>query len=59
LIPKDIDPNNGRSGMDLWKIFVLGTLREIANNHRTLRQLLGHGMVDDLFRYTDGGRLIT
>lgn len=63
MIPKDIDPNNGRSGMDLWKIFVLGTLRlkcswdydklqEIANNHRTLRQLLGHGMVDDLFRYT-------
>jgi transposase, IS5 family len=63
MIPKDIDPNNGRSGMDLWKIFVLGTLRlkcswdydklqEIANNHRTLRQLLGHGMVDDFFRYT-------
>lgn len=27
MIPKNIDPNNGRSGMDLWKIFVLRTLR--------------------------------
>ena len=41
--------------MDLWKIFVLGALRlncnwdydklhEIANNHKKLRQMLGHGM---------------
>jgi len=27
LVPDDVDPNNGRSGMDLWKILVLGTLR--------------------------------
>jgi transposase, IS5 family len=63
MIPEDIDPTNGRNGMDLWNIFVLGTLRlkcrwdydklhEIANNHRTLRQILGHGMLDDTFRYT-------
>jgi hypothetical protein len=26
LIPEGIDPNNGRKGMDLWKILVLGTL---------------------------------
>ena len=24
LIPKDVDRNNGRKGMDLWKTFVLG-----------------------------------
>jgi hypothetical protein len=62
LIPKHIDRNNGRSGMDLWNILVLGTLRlrcrwdydklqEIANNHHTLRQMLGHGLFDFTFRY--------
>jgi IS5 family transposase len=62
MVPKHIDINNGRTGMDLWKILVLGTLRlrcrwdydklqEIANNHHTLRQMLGHGIVDFTFRY--------
>jgi hypothetical protein len=62
MIPAHIDINNGRSGMDLWKILVLGTLRlccrwdydklqEIANNHYTLRQMLGHGMLDFTVRY--------
>jgi len=57
-IPKGINPNNGRPGMDLWKILVLGIIRlgcnwdydklqEIANNHKTLRQMLGHGTCDD------------
>jgi len=43
----------GRPGMNLWKILVLGTLRlncnwdfdkvhEMANNHTSLRQMLGH-----------------
>jgi len=52
IVPDDVDTNNGRSGMDLWKILVLGTLRlscnwdydklmDIANNHRTLRLMLG------------------
>lgn len=47
----------GRPGMDLWKIFVLGSLRvncncdfdklhELANNHRTLRLMLGHAQTD-------------
>jgi len=42
----------------LWKILVLGTVRlncnwdydklkEMADNHRTLRQMLGHGLMDD------------
>jgi len=62
LIPADIQIDNGRSGMDLWKIFVLGTLRlicnwdydklqEIANNHVTLRRILGHGLFDMDARY--------
>ena len=62
LIPMDIQIDNGRSGMDLWKIFVLGTIRlnckwdydklqEIANNHVTLRQILGHGLLDMDARY--------
>ena len=62
IVPKDTDPHNGRPGMKLWKILVLGVLRlncnwdydklqEIANNHRTLRQMLGHGMLDEDYRY--------
>jgi IS5 family transposase len=58
IIPEGTDPNNGRRGMDLWKVLVLGTLRlncnwdydklrEIANNHRTLRLMLGHGVFDN------------
>jgi len=43
----------GRPGMELWKIFVLATLKlglncdfdrlqELANEHNTIRQMLGH-----------------
>jgi IS5 family transposase len=49
----DVDVNNGRPGMDLWSVFILATLRlnlncdydrvlALANNHHTLRQMLGH-----------------
>lgn len=49
--------DKGRPGMDQWKILVLGTLRlalnadydrvqELANQHRTLRMMLGHGLLD-------------
>jgi IS5 family transposase len=62
LIPLDVQIDNGRSGMDLWKILVLGALRlccnwdydklqEIANNHATLRHMLGHGLLDREARY--------
>ena len=47
------DPNNGRPGMTQWRILVQGVLRlalnadydriqELANEHKTLRQMLGH-----------------
>lgn len=58
IIPEDIDSKNGRPGMDLWKILVMGTVRlncnwdydklqDIVNNHKTIRQMLGHGLMDD------------
>jgi len=54
---RDESADNGRPGMNLWKILVLGVLRlnlnwdydrlqEMANNHRTIRQMLGHGPFD-------------
>jgi transposase, IS5 family len=61
ITPKGKDPDNGRPGMDLWKILVLGTLRlncnwdydklrEIANEHKTLRMMLRHPE-DDEYKY--------
>lgn len=63
IVPEGIDKTTGRMGMSLWRILVLGTLRlccnwdydklqEIANNHRTLRQILGHGLLDNEFNYS-------
>jgi IS5 family transposase len=62
IIPKNVDPNNGRWGMDLWTILVLGTLRlccswdydklhDIANNHDKLRKMLGHSEMDKDYQY--------
>ena len=50
-----VDATKGRPGMDQWCVLVLGTLRlglgadydriqELANQHRTLRMMLGHGL---------------
>jgi hypothetical protein len=58
IVPEGVDRDTGRPGMELWKILVMGTLRlnlnwdydrlhEMVNNHRTIRQMLGHGMVED------------
>lgn len=58
IIPNNTSVKTGRPGMNLWKILVLGAIRlncnwdydkvhEMANQHRTLRQVLGHGMRDD------------
>jgi len=52
VIPENVNPNTGRRGMDLWQILVLGVLRlncnwdydkvrEIANEHRKVRQMMG------------------
>ncbi len=57
LIPSHANIKNGRPGMMLWKIFVLGALRltcnwdydklqEFANNHMTLRQMMGRRKMD-------------
>lgn len=54
--------DKGRPGMEQWQILVLGTLRlglntdydrihELANQHRTVRQMLGHGFMDDRKEY--------
>ena len=57
LLEEQVSPNtsknNGRPGMELWSILVLGVIRldlncdydrlhELSNNHRVLRQMLGH-----------------
>jgi transposase, IS5 family len=55
---KKVDPRKGRPGMDQWTIFVLGMLRlncnidcdklhELANQHKNLRMMLGHEVLDD------------
>ena len=62
LFPKEIDLHNGRPGMDMWSILVMGVLRlnlncdydrlhNLVNNHQTIRQILGHGVVDDQHGY--------
>jgi len=62
VIPPHTDSSNGRPGMEQWKIFVLGVLRlnlncdydrvhELANNHKTIRQMLGHGTFADDYEY--------
>ena len=58
IIPQETSTEHGRPGMPLWSILVMGTLRlnlkcdydrllELANQHKTIRQMLGHGLVDD------------
>jgi hypothetical protein len=67
-VPENISIDRGRRGMDMWTILVLGTVRlncnwdydkvhEFANNHLTLRKMLGHGqkmsgnVIDDGEKY--------
>ena len=58
----ETNKKNGRPGLELWRIFVLGILRvnlncdydrlhELANNHSILRQMLGHSSVFDKHYY--------
>lgn len=70
-----VSPDTGRPGMEQWKILVLGTLRlglnadfdriqELANQHATIRRMLGHSdWADDTYysvqRIEDNLRLFT
>jgi hypothetical protein len=60
LIPENIDKKNGRPGMHLWRIFVLGVLRlnlnwdydrlhDTVNNYKTIRAMLGHAEFDEYY----------
>lgn len=62
IIPEDVDMENGREGMDIWKILVLGTVRlncnwdfdklkEMADQHISIRKMLGHGIFDEETTY--------
>ncbi len=61
-ILEEVDADTGRPGMSLWAVLVLGVIRlglncdydrvmELANEHRTLREMLGHGLLDEDKRY--------
>ena len=58
LTPYDISAKHGRPGVTLWNLLVMGSLRlnlncdygrllELVNQHKSSRQILGHGLVDD------------
>lgn len=66
LLKENINPDTandtGRPGMDLWNILVFGVLRlnlnwdydcltEMANNHKTIRMMVGHGTFTDDYEY--------
>ncbi|RPI72058.1 MAG: ISNCY family transposase [Desulfobacteraceae bacterium] len=60
IVPDDKSKTTGRPGMDLWNILVLGLIRlncnfdydklvEIANEHKTVREFLGHIDFDERY----------
>jgi transposase, IS5 family len=62
IIPQGTNIRNGRPGMELWKILVLGVLRlncnwdydkvkEIADNHKKVREMLGHSEFEGTVTY--------
>ena len=75
MIPSGTDTKNGRPGMELWKILVLGTLRlncnwdydklkNIADNHRSIRLMMGIGTYEEEVSFNlqtlkDNVRLLT
>ncbi len=61
ISPK-VDKRNGRPGMTLWRILVCGVLRldlnadydrlhELVNQHKTLREMLGHSLYEEDKQY--------
>lgn len=66
ILEDEVAPNlskkSGRPGMDLWKILIMATLRlnlnwdydrlhEMVNHHVTIRQMLGHSVIDQEDKY--------
>ena len=62
ISPPHVNTETGRKGMTYWKILVLGAIRlacnfdydkvkEMADNHATVRQMLGHSFLDFGVRY--------
>jgi len=62
LVPDNVNPDKGRRGMNLWTILVLGVIRlvckwdydkltDIANNHITLRLMIGYSPFGKKFRF--------
>ena len=62
VIPLNVNKANGRPGMSLWEIFVFGVLRlnlncdydrlhSLANNYKTIREMLGLGVFDENYYY--------
>jgi len=62
MIPKNVNKKTGRPGMELWKILVMGVIRlncgwnydklkDIVDNHFTIRQMLGHPDIYDRYQY--------
>ncbi len=61
-LPSTIDSKTGRPCMELWTIFVLATLKlglncdfdrlqELANQHKTIRAMLGHSGWEGVTHY--------
>ena len=61
-MPEGVSMRTGRPGMELWKVLVMGVLKvslgwdldrllEMLNNHKTIRLMLGHGMMDEDYQY--------
>ena len=58
IVPDNVDTENGRPGMPLWTILVLGTIRlssnldydklkDLADYHRKIREMIGHDIFDE------------
>lgn len=58
----EVDLRTGRPGMDVWRVVVLGAMKQgldcdydrlhhLANNDMLLRQMLGHSGYGDLYEY--------
>ncbi len=60
VIPSQTSQTTGRPGLSFWQIFVLGNIRltcnidydqlqELSNQHKTIREMLGHSIFDEKY----------